>query len=69
MGLKINQVELSSDLAVRELNERFERQPHIFPNGIIEDEDADCTEYTEEAQVVYDNLYDTYWEMIGSCKE
>jgi len=69
MSIKINQVELSSDLAVRELNERFERQPHLFPNGVIKDPHAECTEYTEEAQDEFNKLYDDYWDLIGSREE
>jgi len=70
MDLKINQGELASDLAVKELNRQYEAEGggDKFPNGIVRDEDADCTEYTEEAQETYNTLYDEYWEMIGSCK-
>ena len=69
MSIKINQVELASDLAARELDKRFDSEPSEFPNGIIEDPTEECTTYTEEAQHYYDKMYDLFWDMIGSCQE
>ena len=59
MTLNINIVELASNLAHEKLmNESFK----IF-------EDDEETVYTEQAQDLFNELYDDYWDMIESCKE
>lgn len=59
MTLNINIVELASNLAhERLMNESFK----IF-------EDDEGTVYTEQAQDLFNKLYDDYWDMIESCKE
>ncbi len=70
---KVNVVELASELANRKLIEysdalnesdyRFE-----FPNGVqIETEDE--VFYTDEAQDIFNEYYDEYYELINMCKE
>ena len=59
MTLNINIVELASNLAHEKLmDESFK----IF-------EDDEETVYTEQAQDLFNKLYDEYWDMIESCKE
>lgn len=57
----INRVQLASDLADRELRNTFK--------GQIDVDGGDCTTYTEEAQNIYNNLYDKYGTMINDAEE
>ena len=67
--MKINEVELATNLASRELRIRYTNDNGTeFPNGIIKDITAECTEYTEEAQEVFDRLYDFYCTQINVCE-
>lgn len=73
MEVRINILEVASELAEKELNKieglatRYGLQ-NPFPNGIyIEDEEE--TRYTEEAQTIFDELYDDYYDMLWQLKE
>jgi hypothetical protein len=71
--MKINEIELASELANRRLIEytdnlnesdfRFE-----FPNGIQIETDTEVY-YTEEAQDLFNEYYDNYITIIESCEE
>ena len=54
MNITINAIELASELAERDLNEYFSGSMMIY------EEDDDGTTYTEEAQEIFDGLYDKY---------
>lgn len=57
MEIKINVIELASELAQYELNESYS-------SFLIYDEDEDETKYTDEAQEIFDDLYDKYISLI-----
>lgn len=66
MDIKINIVELASELA----NERtFEE---LVASNLSQDyiykEDNDVVEYTAEAQEVFDNYYDYFYNLINKYK-
>jgi hypothetical protein len=62
--IRINILELASELAHRELVENFGESIKIF-----EDEQAGITHYTDEAQDIFNDLYDKYFHLIESFKE
>jgi len=65
----INETELASELAEREIKRQFaDDNAPDFPNGLYNLEDEDCTTYTEEAQGIFDELYDEFAEMIVNCQ-
>ncbi len=65
MNITINIIEVASRLADDDLmnmqNSALEKHPHDlpFPNGIVKEED-DVVVYTEEAQDMFNERYD-YW--------
>jgi uncharacterized protein YajQ (UPF0234 family) len=59
----INAVELASELASAEL-----RRDWDYRDGEIEIEEDGETRYTEEAQDVFNELYDLYYDQILKCK-
>jgi len=59
----INQIELASELANFELQENWRTSIQIY-----KDEESDCLEYTEEAQDIFNELYDKYLNIINNCK-
>ena len=61
--ITINIVELSSELASMELEEKWGDSIQIW-----EDETADILEYTEIAQDIFNALYDKYWAIIEQTK-
>ena len=61
--ITINIVELASELADMDLRENWKDSIKID-----EDEDEDETSYTEEAQGIFDDLYDTYYSIIANAK-
>jgi hypothetical protein len=61
MNITINAIELASELAAYELHENWQDSIQIFD---IEDEEE--TKYTEEAQEIFDGLYDKYLSLIES---
>lgn len=64
MNVTINIVELASNLAAIELEEDWTYSITIFED----DEDNECTKYTDEAQDIFNDLYDKYYSMIESTK-
>jgi hypothetical protein len=58
----INSVELASILAEEELNDNHGDYMQIY----VDDEED--TTYTDEAQKMFDELYDYYMEMINGTK-
>ena len=62
-NLTINIIELASELAHRELINNWEESIKIY-----NDETADTLTYTDEAQDVFNELYDTYLSLIESTK-
>ena len=60
--ITINIVELASELADLDLRENWKDSIKI------DEEDEDETSYTEEAQVIFDDLYDTYYSIIANAK-
>ena len=62
-NITINIVELSSELASMELEEKWSDSIQIW-----EDETADILEYTEIAQDIFNDLYDKYWTIIEGTK-
>lgn len=60
MNVTINIIELASELADMELNKYFE----YSANSIYVENDDEITTYTEEAQEIFNDLYDKYYSMI-----
>lgn len=60
MNVTINIIELASELADMELNKYFE----YSSNAIYVENDDEITTYTEEAQDIFNDLYDKYYSMI-----
>jgi len=63
MNVTINILELASELADLELQKYFD-----YSANSIWVEDEDETRYTNEAQEVFDDLYDKYYSMIDNLK-
>lgn len=61
-NITINIVELASELADMDLRENWKDSIKI------DEEDEDETSYTEEAQDVFNDLYDTYYSIIANAK-
>jgi hypothetical protein len=66
MDIKIDLVELASELAVdrthEELTSEYMGEVDIYKT------DSDVVEYTEYAQRVFDNWYDYYYKFINKYK-
>ncbi len=60
MEIKINSIELASKLADDELNDNWDE----LMQGDLYIEDEDEIRYSEEAQDIFDSLYDKYLSMI-----
>ena len=63
MDIKINIVEVASELASQELEENWSKSIKIYN----EDDDTQ-TSYTEEAQDIFNDLYDKYYDFLDSRK-
>jgi uncharacterized protein (UPF0335 family) len=61
MTIKINIIEAASELAENELNSFF--------LGKIYEESEEETNYTEEAQEVFNELYDKYFDLLYNMQE
>lgn len=59
----INAVELASELAESEMVKYYSDKLEIYADG-----DDDCIVYTDEAQDLFDNLYDKYYSIIEKSK-
>jgi hypothetical protein len=64
MTIKINIIEAASELAATELNENWQYSIRIY-----EEIDETETIYTEEAQEIFDNLYDKYYDFLYNLQE
>lgn len=64
MKIVIDVLELASELAHIELVENFSESIKIF-----EDENNGVTHYTDDAQDIFNDLYDKYFHLIESFKE
>lgn len=62
MNVTINIVELASELASYELEENWS------DSMVIWEEDEEETRYTEEAQDIFNGLYDHYYSLIENFK-
>jgi len=60
--ITINIVELASELADLDLQENWKDSIKIY------EVDEDKTSYTEEAQLIFDDLYDAYYSIIANAK-
>ena len=63
MNVTINILELASELADLELQKYFD-----YSAISIWVEDDEETRYTDEAQDIFDDLYDKYYTMIDNLK-
>lgn len=59
----INKIELASELASEKLIANWNESIKIFEN----EEDDECTNYTDEAQDIFNNYYDEYLTLIEQC--
>ena len=64
MTIKINIIEVASELAANELNENWQYSIRIY-----EEVDETETIYTEEAQEIFDTLYDKYYNFLYNLQE
>jgi len=65
MNVTINIVELASELASHELEETYGDKIVILQN---DEDEEDGTKYTDEAQDIFNDLYDKYYTFIENCK-
>jgi hypothetical protein len=63
MNVTVNILELASDLAHNELETSFNEEAVV-----IYKEDEDTFVYTDEAQEVFNELYDKYYTIIENLK-
>ena len=63
MNVTINLVELASELAENERIKYFSESLELYS-----DEDEDCIVYTDEAQDIFDELYDKYYAIIENTQ-
>lgn len=64
MNVTVNILELASDLAHNELETLFKEDGVVIYN-----EDEDTFVYTDEAQEVFNELYDKYYTIIDQIKQ
>lgn len=64
MTIKINIIEVASELAESELIENWQYSIRIY-----EEIDETETIYTEEAQEIFDKLYDKYYDILYNLQE
>lgn len=63
MNITINIIELASELASERLHEDW-----VYSIKIYKDNDAEVLEYTDEAQDIFNDLYDKYYSIIENTK-
>ena len=61
-NIEINKLELASELAHIKLVDNWSESIKIY-----EDEDAGITNYTDEAQDIFNEYYDDYLNLIETC--
>lgn len=66
MDIKINLVELASELAADRTHEELTLE--YMTERDIYKQDSDVIEYTEYAQKVFDGWYDYYYDFISKYK-
>mgnify|MGYP003149982107 CR=1 FL=1 len=64
----INEIELASELAHRELTIKFKNEREYGNPSSLYTEDSYGTTYTDEAQEVFNELYDEFFDLIESNK-
>jgi hypothetical protein len=64
MELRINIVELASELAHKDLTKMVYNESELF-----EDPEAGITNYTDYYQDIFNELYDEYYTIIEQCKQ
>jgi hypothetical protein len=62
MDITINIVELASELASEDLYDNWRDSIKIY------EDDGDCLTYTDEAQDIFNDLYDKYYSIIEKTK-
>jgi len=65
MDIKINILEVASELAHKKIEEHFEFES----NKIYESVTDAITNYTDEAQDLFNELYDYYYDFLLKLKE
>lgn len=79
MNIKINIVEVASDLAERELRKIYlsklekERGTPVTSDELDEelfeyDEESDTTYYKTKPQEMFNSLYDEFYDIVENCK-
>lgn len=63
MEIKINIIELASELASDKLFNDWNDSIKIYKDDL-----SDCLEYTEEAQDIFNDLYDEFYALIDNIK-
>lgn len=63
MNIKINLIEVASELAAAELIENWQYSIRIYKKNEI------GTTYTKEAQEIFDKLYDKYFDILYNLQE
>jgi len=63
MNININIIELASELACDKLHDNWENSIKIYKDDL-----SDCLEYTDEAQKIFNDLYDQFYSMIDNLK-
>lgn len=61
-NIEINKIELASELAHIKLVDNW-----FYEIKIYEDEDSCITNYTDEAQDIFNEYYDDYLNLIETC--
>ena len=67
MDIKINLVEIASELANDRMIEELSRE--YLSESDIYKQDSDVVEYTDYAQKVFNNWYDYYYNLLWNLKQ
>ena len=65
MNININILEVASELAHKKLEEHFEFETNKIYEWVSDDE----SRYTEEAQDLFNEWYDNYYDLLFNLKE
>lgn len=65
MNININILEVASELAHKKLEEHFEFETSKIYEWVSDDE----SRYTEEAQDLFNEWYDNYYDLLFNLKE
>lgn len=65
MNIKINILEVASELANREVEKYFNFDAEKIYEWVSDDE----SRYTEQAQDIFNDLYDVYYDLLLNLKE